>query len=86
MATSESANFMALVNNKIEAKEEIFSLLDNGFTKASKNVTDAKAIYTYFSMYCEKFNAGDKRITSNSVLERYSLVNSMLTQLQTAHP
>lgn len=77
---------MALVNNKIEAKDEIFTLLDNGFTKASKNVSDAKAIYTYFSMYSERFNAGDKKITSNSVLEKYSMVNALLTQLQSTHP
>lgn len=77
---------MALVNNKIEAKDEIFTFLDNGFTKASKNVTDAKAIYTYFSLYSERFNAGDKKITSNSVLEKYSMVNALLTQLQASHP
>ena len=77
---------MTLLNNKIDTKEEIFTLLDNGFTKASKSVTDANAIYTYFSMYCEKFNSGDKKITSNSVLEKYTLVNSLLNQLQAAKP
>jgi hypothetical protein len=77
---------MTLVDNKIDAKEEIFSLLDRGFTKASNKVTAANAIYTYFSMYCEKFNNGDKSITSNSVLEKYTLVNSLLNQLQAAKP
>ena len=77
---------MTLVANKIDAKEEIFTLLDRGFTKASNKVTDANAIYTYFSMYCEKFNNGDKSITSNSVLEKYTLVNSLLNQLQAAKP
>lgn len=77
---------MTLVANKIDAKEEIFNLLDNGFAKASKSVTDANAIYTYFSMYCEKFNSGDKKITSNSVLEKYTLVNTLLNQLQAAKP
>jgi hypothetical protein len=77
---------MALLNNKIEANDEIFSLLDNGFSKASQNVTDANAIYTYFSMYTEKFAAGDKKITSNSVLEKYTLVNSLLNQLQVSKP
>ena len=75
---------MMLVNNKIDSKDEILNLLDSGFTKASKNVTDAAAIYTYFSMYCEKFNSGDKKITANSVLEKYTLVNSLLTQLQSS--
>ena len=77
---------MMLLNNKIEAKDEIFNLLDTGFAKASNTVTDANAIYTYFSMYCEKFNSGDKKITSNSVLEKYTLVNTLLTQLQAAMP
>ena len=77
---------MTLVANKIDAKEEIFTLLDRGFTKASNKVTAANAIFTYFSMYCEKFNNGDKSITSNSVLEKYTLVNSLLNQLQVAKP
>ena len=77
---------MTLVANKIDAKEEIFTLLDRGFTKASNKVTAANAIFTYFSMYCEKFNNGDKSITSNSVLEKYTLVNSLLNQLQAAKP
>lgn len=77
---------MTLVANQIDAKEEIFTLLDRGFTKASNKVTAANAIYTYFSMYCEKFNNGDKSITSNLVLEKYTLVNSLLNQLQAAKP
>ena len=77
---------MALVNNKISSKEEIFNLLDKGFTKASQNVTEANAIYTYFSMYAEKFNAGDKKITPNIILEKYALVNTMLNQLQVSKP
>ncbi|MES2411178.1 MAG: hypothetical protein V4535_07005 [Bacteroidota bacterium] len=77
---------MTLVANKIDAREEIFNLLDSGFTKASKNVTEASAIYTYFSMYAERFNNGDKKITANSVLEKYTLVSSLLTQLQASNP
>ena len=77
---------MTLVSNKIDAKEEIFNLLDSGFAKASKNVTDVNAIYTYFSIYRERFNNGDKKITANSVLEKYTLVNSLLNELQASKP
>ena len=77
---------ITLIANKIDSKEEIFSLLDSGFAKASKNVTDANAIFTYFNMYCEKFNSGDKKITANAVLEKYTMVNSLLNQLQTSKP
>ncbi|MDN3678087.1 tetratricopeptide repeat protein [Flavobacterium paronense] len=77
---------MVLIANKIDSKDEIFNLLDSGFAKASQNIIDANAIFTYFSMYCEKFNSGDKKITANAVLEKYSLVNSLLNQLQTSKP
>ncbi len=77
---------MALVNNRIEAKDEIFYLLESGFTKAPQNISDATAIYTYFTAYTDRFAAGDKKITSTSVLEKYTLVNSMLSQLQVSKP
>lgn len=77
---------MALVNNKIEAKDEAFTLLENGFAKAANNITDVKAIHSYFTMYCDRFTAGDKKITSNAVLEKYTLVSTLLAQLQVAKP
>jgi len=77
---------MTLFDNKIDVKEEIFTLLDNGFTNASSTVTSAVAIYTYFNLYIEKFKAGDKKITSNTVLDKYTLVNSLLVKLQTSYP
>ncbi|WP_396155461.1 tetratricopeptide repeat protein [Flavobacterium sp.] len=77
---------MALVTNKIDSKEEIFSLLDSGFAKASQNVTDANAIYTYFSMCCERFNDGDKKITPNLVLAKYTSLNTILNKLKGLQP
>ncbi|WP_264520450.1 tetratricopeptide repeat protein [Flavobacterium sp. N1994] len=77
---------MALVNNKIEAKEEIFNLLDTAFLSASKNITDANTIFTYFSMYCERFTNGDKKITSNLVLEKFTQATSMLNELTISNP
>lgn len=77
---------MALIDNKIDAKEEIFSLLDSGFTKAPKSTKNAGAILTYFNMYSERFKAGDKKITSDSLLEKYTLVNSLLSGLQNSDP
>ena len=78
---------MAIYNNTVKADqqlEEIFGLLDNGFSNASKSITDANAIYIYFSIYSEKFKSGDKKITANSVLEKYALVTSLLIQLQSS--
>jgi hypothetical protein len=73
---------MALHDNKIEAKEEILSLLDSGFSKASNSITNANAIYIYFSMVYEKHKAKDPKFTTDFVIEKYALANTMLKRLQ----
>lgn len=77
---------MALVNNKVDAKEEIYKLLESGFINAQDNIKDANAIYTYFNLLCEKFNSGDKTITSNFILEKYSTVTFVLNRLLLSNP
>jgi len=77
---------MALYENKIDATDEILSLLDSGFSKASDKVTNANAIYTYFSLCNDKYRAGDKKFTADYVLGRYTLLNGLLTKLQSTHP
>lgn len=77
---------MALYDNKIEASEEILNLLDSGFSKASASITNANAIYTYFSMCNDKYKSGDKKFTSDFVLDKYTIVNGMLTRLINSNP
>lgn len=84
-ADYEVSKAMALHDNKIEAKEEIFNLLDSGFTKASASITNANAIYTYFSLCYEKYKAGDTKYTADLVLDKYTLTNYMLTKLQNSN-
>jgi hypothetical protein len=73
---------MALHNNQIDSKSEILLLMESGFAKASKEVKDANAIYTFFSMCYEKYKAGDAKYNADTTLDRYTLVNSLLTELQ----
>jgi hypothetical protein len=77
---------MALVNNKIDASDEIFNLLDRGIITAQENVKDANALYTYFSLLCEKYNSGDEKITSNVIIEKYTLVSKVLNRLLISNP
>jgi hypothetical protein len=77
---------MVLYDNKIDAKDEIFSLLNSGFSKAPNSISNANAIYLYFSLYYEKYKAVDKNYPSDVVLEKYTLVNFLLSQLQTSNP
>jgi hypothetical protein len=72
---------MVLFTNKVGTNDEIFSLLNSGFDKASKNVTDANTIYTYFSLYFEKYTADKTKITTDMVLDKYMQVNTMLSNL-----
>jgi hypothetical protein len=81
----EVSKAMTLYDNKIDAKEEIFGLLQSGFAKASNHITNASAIYTYFSLCFDNYKAGDKKFTAEVVLDKYMLVNFMLTQLQVSN-
>lgn len=78
----EVSKAMALHDNNIEAKDEILSLLDDGFSKASDSIHNANAIYTYFSLCHEKHKAGNPKFNTELLLDKYTLVNSMLTKLQ----
>ena len=79
--TYEIQKAMALFNHKIEANDEILSLLDSGFTKASKSITDASACYTYFSLYYAKAKSDSKNYTADSILDKYMQINTLLDAL-----
>lgn len=75
---------MALHNNHIEAELEILNLLESGFSKAASEVKDANAIFTYFRLCHEKYKAGDTKYNANATLDRYAIVNALLTHLQSS--
>jgi hypothetical protein len=75
---------MVLYNNQIDAKAEILNLMEIGFTKVPKDIKDANAIYTYFRLCFEKYKAGDAKYNADTTLDRYALVNFLLTELQNA--
>lgn len=77
---------MALYDNKIDANDEIFNLLDNAFTKVPKSINNANAIYLYFSEYHTRFLSGNKKITADSVLDKFDNLNVMLNQLMVSNP
>ncbi|WP_295334671.1 hypothetical protein [Flavobacterium sp.] len=78
----EVSKAMTLHHNQIGTKNEILALLESGFAKAAKEVKDANAIYTFFSLCHEKYNAGESQYNADSTLDKYVLVNALLTDLQ----
>jgi hypothetical protein len=81
----ETTKAMTLLHYRLGTKEEIFTLLDHSLAKAANYITDANALYTYYNLYFEKYKA-DKKITSDMVLEKYTLINTMLEGLKTTKP
>jgi hypothetical protein len=85
-ADFEIKKAMMLHDNKIGSEEEIFKLLDSGFTNAPKSITNANAIYIYFKSCFDKYTQNDKTFNADALLEKYMLLNSILTQLQITNP
>jgi tetratricopeptide (TPR) repeat protein len=77
---------MTLYNHKIGTKDEILGLLDSGFAKASKNITSANTIYTYFNLYFEKYKEENSKITVDKALGKYMQVNELLENLIASMP
>ena len=82
----EVSKAMALHDNNIEAKAEIFTLLNSAFTKAPQSITNANAIYLYFSEFHAKFLAGDSKITADAVLDTFDNACVILNQLTASNP
>lgn len=77
---------MALMNNQIDAKPEIFSLLDNAFTTVPKSFTNANALYTYFDLFYSKNTIPNKKAEPLVLLDKYSKVIAVLNDLLISHP
>jgi len=72
---------MALIDNSIDASDEIFQLLDNGFSTSLNKVTSANAIYNYFKLLVEKSQKDTKTVSNDKLIETYSLLNNRIATL-----
>jgi hypothetical protein len=77
---------LALLENNIDAKDEMFQYFDNGFSKALDKVTSANAIFNYFKLLIEKNQNGDKSVSSDKIIEKYSLLSNKINNLFTKNP
>lgn len=78
---------MLMYYNSVRAKQqmdEIYSLLENGFSKASDKIKNSNAINLYFELAYFKYKA--KEITAETITDKYFLVSAMLNQLQVEYP
>lgn len=77
---------MALLDNSIDSKDEVFQLLDNGINSSLNKVTSGNAIFNYFKLLTEKNKNGDKSVTNDKVIEKYTLLNNRIVTLNETNP
>ena len=69
---------MVLFDNKVGTKEEVFNLLDDAFKTDKENFTDARAMYVYFEIYVDDFEAGKNNIELQDVFNKYDMISDIL--------
>ena len=62
---------MLLLENKVGTKDEAYGYLDTAFKTDAENFTSAKALYTYFELFVDDYEAGTKGITLQQVFDKY---------------
>ncbi len=77
---------MALVDNSIDANDEIYKLLDTGFSTSLDKITSANAIYHYFKLLVEKNQSGDKLVSDDKVIENYTVLSNHISTLTETNP
>ena len=61
-----------LHEQKLATDDEVYKLLDASFAANPQGFTDYNAIELYFNLYVKKYEAGDKGITQDEFIQKYS--------------
>ncbi|MEC4049200.1 hypothetical protein OX284_007145 [Flavobacterium sp. SUN046] len=86
-ADFQVAKAMLIYNYSVRADQqvdEIFYLLDKGFTTASESIKDINAINLYYNLYSNKVK--NKEIPSEGSIEKYLLLRNLIDKLQAEDP
>ena len=66
---------------KVGTKEEAYAYLDNAFKTDAANFTSAKALYTYFELFVDDYEAGKKGLELQQVFDKYDEITEKLDWL-----
>lgn len=78
---------MLIYNNSVRAiqqVEEIFKLLDRGFSDAPDDIKDINAINLYYNLYCDRVK--NKLISSEGSTEKYLMLKNLIDKLKAEDP
>jgi tetratricopeptide (TPR) repeat protein len=65
---------MALFENNVGSKEEVYKILDNAFKSNEVNFSNPKAPYVYFEIYVDNFEKGNQGIELQDVFNKYDFI------------
>lgn len=66
---------LVLKNYNMATDAEIYKILDAAFITKKSTFIDFNAIDTYFSIFMNRFESGDKEITLNQLVEKYQAIS-----------
>ena len=69
---------MLLLDNNIGTKQEAYGYLDTAFKTEPETFTSARALYTYFELFVDDYEAGDKGIELQQVFDKYDEITEKL--------
>ncbi len=68
---------LLLMDNNIGTADEHYTMLDKAYQTEKDNFT-AKAVYAYFSLYVDQYNAGNKGVELQQIFDKYDDLNDVL--------
>ena len=71
---------MALFENNVGTPEEVYQLVDEAFKNDRANFTNAKALYVYFEIYVNDFEAGKKGIQLQDLFNKYDEISDKIDE------
>jgi tetratricopeptide (TPR) repeat protein len=69
---------MALFENNVGTSEEVYKLLDVAFKTDKENFTNPKALYVYFEIFVNDFEAGKNGIQLQDVFTKYDEISDKI--------
>lgn len=67
-----------LFENNVGSKDDAFKLLDDAFKNDLANFNTAQALYTYFELFVNRYEAGTNNIELQQVFDKYDEINEKL--------
>lgn len=69
---------MALFENNVGTSDEVYQLLDTAFKTDKENFSNPKALYVYFEIYVNDFEAGKNGIKLQDIFTKYDEISDKI--------